>query len=248
MDNYNFLAEKYHEVVGIPNGTWDISYGKVLDFLKEKNKVKVLDLGCGTGHFTRDLGKLKESEVVGVDKAEKMLRIAEKYYSASNIQYQISNKSFWGQYKSYFDCVVSTFFFCVFPTTVEISNEFSKVFDCLKPFGEFIFLLPNWEKGNGINFSFVDYHYKAQLEEGDAIEVLLKGERKNLLLNDFFWSASTYIRLLEQCGFKLEIYQNIYANKEEKSLVEEKYFSPFFLIKAKKIIVPSSLGNKKGGK
>ena len=49
----------------------------------------VLDLGCGTGYFTKVLSELvgPEGRVVGVDPDEERLRIAREEYPASNIEY-----------------------------------------------------------------------------------------------------------------------------------------------------------------
>jgi len=68
---------------------WSILFGrtKILDHLPEfqKNDIKILELGCGTGHHLEKLAQYyPEAEVVGVDNSEDMIKRASRKISANN--------------------------------------------------------------------------------------------------------------------------------------------------------------------
>jgi SAM-dependent methyltransferase len=56
--------------------------------LKGGNKpVTILDVGCGTGHGSRELAKIPNSKVTGVDMSADAIAYAKETYSNSNIEY-----------------------------------------------------------------------------------------------------------------------------------------------------------------
>ena len=67
---HNAIAKKYYEEY--KDDTTDLDY--IDDFLQKCNK-KILDLGCGMGHYSKYM-KSKGFEVVGIDFSKEMLRIA----------------------------------------------------------------------------------------------------------------------------------------------------------------------------
>lgn len=66
---------------------------KLIDHLKLKEGMTVLDLGCGTGYLTKVLSDRvgAEGKVVAVDPDIERLSIAKKLYSASNIEYILAD-------------------------------------------------------------------------------------------------------------------------------------------------------------
>lgn len=71
---YNTISEEYSKMLG------DVKkYILVPTFLKIVGKIKnksVMDLGCGSGFFTRILAKLKPNKIIGVDISSKLIEIA----------------------------------------------------------------------------------------------------------------------------------------------------------------------------
>jgi len=86
---------------------WDHNqrYSKLL--LKEIPQVleKVLDIGCGTGEFTKKVAE-KSNEVVGIDISPQMIIEAEKRHSSKNIKYLLQDFDFMEEDEG-FDCIVS---------------------------------------------------------------------------------------------------------------------------------------------
>ena len=52
--------------------------------------MSVLELGCGTGYFTRELAR-SGADIVAVDVSPELLEIARANCSAPNVRYEIQN-------------------------------------------------------------------------------------------------------------------------------------------------------------
>lgn len=85
MKYLDFVPE---ELETIGKFMWDPDYLPVLyDFLELKDGMKVLDVGCGTGVFTRKLVyRVKNGEIIGVDIDEKLLESARKIAEERNLK------------------------------------------------------------------------------------------------------------------------------------------------------------------
>lgn len=102
---------------------------------------KVLEVGCGDGGL---LYNLKEyfSELHGIDFASTRMKYCHDNLSRVNRKYSVIEGDFitHNYNKEEFDCVVST---DVIEHVPDIYAFFSKVYECLKPKGYFIFSTPN---------------------------------------------------------------------------------------------------------
>ena len=81
----NIPAELYDGWYETPSGNWTgtVELGLVLDALKPAEGDSILDIGCGTGWFTRQLGKLTGICLTGVDIDTNWLAYAQSRDSAS---------------------------------------------------------------------------------------------------------------------------------------------------------------------
>ena len=61
----------------------------MIELLDLVRGIKVLDLGCGTGYFSKILSDLvgPEGTVVGIDPDEERLKVAREKHTASNLKY-----------------------------------------------------------------------------------------------------------------------------------------------------------------
>ncbi len=85
MKYLDFVPE---ELESIGKFMWDPDYLPILyNFLELKNKMKILDVGCGTGAFTRKLAyQVKNGEIIGVDIDKKLLECARKMTKEENLK------------------------------------------------------------------------------------------------------------------------------------------------------------------
>ena len=65
---------------------------KLLKQLKRKDFPRILEIGCGTGSYTRLLrGKYKNSEILAVDISPDMVRFARKKLTDENIKFKVAD-------------------------------------------------------------------------------------------------------------------------------------------------------------
>jgi ubiquinone/menaquinone biosynthesis C-methylase UbiE len=98
----------------------------------------VLELGCGTGSFTRELAR-SGADVVAIDVSPELLEIARVNCSAPNVQYQIQNAYALSYSEGVFDSVVGSSVL----HHLEIKVALRDMYRVLKPRGTIYFTEPN---------------------------------------------------------------------------------------------------------
>ena len=103
-----------------------------------KPGMTVLELGCGTGTFTRELAR-SGADVVAIDVSSELLEIARANCSAPNVQYQIQNAYALSYSEGVFDSVVGSSVL----HHLEIKEALRDIYRVLKPAGTIYFTEPN---------------------------------------------------------------------------------------------------------
>jgi 2-polyprenyl-3-methyl-5-hydroxy-6-metoxy-1,4-benzoquinol methylase len=103
-----------------------------------KPGMTVLELGCGTGSFTRELA-CSGADVVAIDVSPELLEIARANNSAPNVQYQIQNAYALSYPDAIFDSVVGSSVL----HHLEVEKALRDVYRVLKPGGTIYFTEPN---------------------------------------------------------------------------------------------------------
>jgi SAM-dependent methyltransferase len=98
----------------------------------------ILEVGCGTGSFTRELAR-SGAEVVAIDVSPELLEIARANCSAPNVQYQIQNAYALSYSQGMFDSVVGSSVL----HHLEIEAAIRDMYRVLKPGGTIYFTEPN---------------------------------------------------------------------------------------------------------
>jgi SAM-dependent methyltransferase len=100
--------------------------------------MRVLELGCGTGYFTRELAR-SGAEIVAVDVSPELLEIARANCSAPNVRYEIQNAYDLSYSDAVFDSVVGSSVL----HHLEIQDALREIYRVLKPGGTICFTEPN---------------------------------------------------------------------------------------------------------
>lgn len=136
-----FLAE--HEPGEIWN--WESPAGKLRWGRRVKMLTKhlapgmtVLELGCGTGYFTRELAR-SGAEIVAIDISPELLQIAKANCPAPNVRYEIQNAYELSYQDNVFDSVVGSSVL----HHLEVEAALREIFRVLKPGGAIYFTEPN---------------------------------------------------------------------------------------------------------
>jgi 2-polyprenyl-3-methyl-5-hydroxy-6-metoxy-1,4-benzoquinol methylase len=98
----------------------------------------VLELGCGTGSFTRELAR-SGADIIAIDVSPELLEIAKADCSAPNIQFQIQNAYALGYSEGVFDSVVGSSVL----HHLEVEKALRDIYRVLKPGGTIYFTEPN---------------------------------------------------------------------------------------------------------
>ena len=160
------------------NNPWAIVFKKRSDFAKNytHNKI-VLDLCCGTGWTTSEIGKIA-NQVTGVDYSDEALAIARRKYGGNNITYKKMNALTLEFSTESFDSVVSME--AIEHFAQQDGKKFiSEAYRVLKKGGIFIGSTPQVEDRNSINL--------LALKKIDPFHLYLYSEKmlENILLEIF---------------------------------------------------------------
>jgi SAM-dependent methyltransferase len=100
--------------------------------------MNVLELGCGTGYFTRELAR-SGAEIVAIDVSPELLDIAKSNCSAPNVRYEIQDAGALSYSDAMFDSVVGSSVL----HHLEIKEALQEIYRVLKPGGAIYFTEPN---------------------------------------------------------------------------------------------------------
>jgi len=103
-----------------------------------KPGMSVLELGCGTGSFTRELAR-SGADIVAIDVSPELLAIAKLNCSVPNVRFQIQNAYSLSYSEAVFDSVVGSSVL----HHLEIEEALRGVYRVLKPEGTICFTEPN---------------------------------------------------------------------------------------------------------
>jgi SAM-dependent methyltransferase len=98
----------------------------------------VLELGCGTGTFTRELAR-SGANIIAIDVSPELLEIARANYSAPNVQFQTENAYALSYPDAAFDSVVGSSVL----HHLEVEEALRNIYRVLKPGGTIFFTEPN---------------------------------------------------------------------------------------------------------
>src|SRR5207249_8676091 len=98
----------------------------------------VLELGCGTGYFTRELAR-SGADIVALDVSPELLEVARAICSARNVHYEIQNAYEMSYPDAVFDSVVGSSVL----HHLEIEAALREIYRVLKPGGTIHFTEPN---------------------------------------------------------------------------------------------------------
>ena len=85
--NVFLKGEKKHFTPFITKGTTSTETQEVIKEITWKGK-RILDVGCGTGNFAREVAKKDAKYVLGIDYADEAIKIAKKTNKRKNLKFK----------------------------------------------------------------------------------------------------------------------------------------------------------------
>lgn len=114
----------------------------VFDICQPITGMKILDLGCGEGYFSRTLLAQNPSSIIGIDISEEMINSAIAQNKDERASFRTTKDTNLEFENEQFDLVVAVFVYNYFFLD-EMINSYREVFRVLKPGGRFVFSVPH---------------------------------------------------------------------------------------------------------
>lgn len=165
--------------------------------------ISVLDYGCGPGKLAERVARTYGVRVVAVDASEEMLAIAAAHHGHPQVQYQrVEGNRLTFLPDASVDAAMSCFVFVTLPDREQLRAIAEEVWRVLRPGGRFVVLDPHPDHV-GVQFStFRSGESGMAYQDGDPRTArLLLTDGRWLELDDYFWSAQTYLDVLSEAGF-----------------------------------------------
>ncbi|WP_062049427.1 class I SAM-dependent methyltransferase [Bacillus sp. JCM 19034] len=158
-------------------------YGEsLLELLASKQGETILDIGCGTGHLTKQIADFGAG-VVGIDYSQSMVTKAKQLYPQCEFNVEDAERL---PYRSQFDAVFSNAALHWMKNAQAVSQS---VYRALKPGGRYIAELG----GKGNVQTIINALYEALAEHGI--------QREDVYYPWIFPSIGEYATILEKAGF-----------------------------------------------
>ncbi|MBI2984690.1 MAG: class I SAM-dependent methyltransferase [Candidatus Kerfeldbacteria bacterium] len=186
----------------------DVLKPSFLSMLGRVHGKKVIDLGCGSGYFTRIIAQAEPHKVIGIDLSRELIKIARKlesrtrlgieYYTQDIIRFETKNQ---------FQIAAAVYLLNYAKNEKVLSRMCKKIYDFLANRGRLVAITMNpglkpmrhFEYGR----KFTGQHHKPFFVDGER----LRGDHfdeagKAFYFYCYYYSSQTYERCLRAAGFK----------------------------------------------
>lgn len=192
--------------------------------LGDVNGLRVLDLACGNGHYTRAIYERGASEVDGVDLSSEMIKLAiEKEQGLPeprNIQYHVADVATMPIVNSgNWDVVTAVFLFSYASTVPDLKQYLQSVYDNIAPGGRLVSVNDaesNESTALGLRTRKYGYIKTAltstknggkdglhNMSDGDSFQLeLFNPGNDSFSIKYYYYTRETYETLCHQIGFK----------------------------------------------
>lgn len=168
-------------------------------FLPENKNAKILDIGCGMGHFLEFLGRMGYDNILGVDLSEEAVRFCEEK-GINKVKLITDLKGFLLSSNNY-DLIVLNDVIEHFPKQ-EILDILRMIYERLNVGGRIIVKTGNMASAIGLRMRYVDFTHESGFTEESLAQVLKISEFQNILVLPFVFPKNRIRRVIRWLGQK----------------------------------------------
>lgn len=211
-----------------------ILYPAVLNQLNNAKGKKIIDIGCGAGHFSNELHKLGAG-VIGIDNSKEMIDTAKKLYADIDFHY-LSIEDLFQLNESDFDYAIAVMLFLCLNRRSSFEKAFKQISNKLKIGGKLILidLHPCAKRSFETEIFSQDFKESSYFESGKPIKVTLKNqEGQKVEFTDYNWTLQDFSEAIKKTNLLIsdivEIRPSQNVLKEHPELI---FFSknPIYLL------------------
>jgi toxoflavin synthase len=203
MNQFDQAAAVYEEFSRGPF-RMGLEFPSVLGALGDMHGLRVLDMGCGSGVYSRALARGGASEVVGLDESDGMLADARSRESPDPLGVNYVAGSLPAGLRGTFDVVLGVYVMPYAATYQELLALCRTAAGALRPGGRFV-TLPIHPRVHPDAGHYVRYGFRLRvlrpLSDGSPIGLELFSANRDVHITAHYWSAATLDKALHEAGF-----------------------------------------------
>ncbi len=228
---YDEIARRYQRTRSSPLRRW-VEMPSLLRLAGEVRGLRVLDLACGDGFYSRQLAAAGAAEVVGVDISPAMLALAREAppVPGRRIQYlcaDVAELPELGQ----FDLVLAAYLLHYAPDTDTLAAMCSNIHRSLAEHGRLVALTENPAQPAEPAGGYVAYGFSKRCEQpladGSRIRYQMLAGREVFAFDVHWFRQDTYERCLRDAGFQRLRWGRPAADPAGIALLGEAYFDRY---------------------
>lgn len=180
---------------------------------------KVLDLACGSGHYSRAIRARGAAEVTGVDVSPEMVAaaVAEEEAAPAGIVFAVGSADSYEHPSGAVDVVTAQYLLPYARTLAALEGMCAAVFRSLRPGGRFVSVTSTFFEGFRPESRELGYalDWEGALEDGIEVQLTLFGEARDTRVTfpNVLWSRATIAQTLEKVGFAGVDFKSIEAGE-----------------------------------
>jgi len=218
---YDAIAEQYRRSKQSPLRRYVEAY-TFLQLVGDVRGMRVLDLACGEGFYSRRLRAAGAAQVVGVDVSREMIALAREQERAEpcGIEYVCADVCDLDQSAGLgaFDIIVAAYLLHYAPDEPTLQRMCSTIAAHLEPEGRFVALNENPEQLPEQFAGYEQYGFNKSVElplrDGARITYWMIAGRDMFQIHAHWFSRATYERVLGKAGFGRPTWQPLRVDEE----------------------------------
>lgn len=202
---YDAIAAEYQRTKESPLRRYVEAYS-FMRMLGSVSGMRVLDLACGDGYYTRLIKAAGAAEVIGVDVSAEMIGLAQSIEADApqGIEYHCADAAALPELGG-FDLVSAAYLFHYASDRVELDAMCGEVARVLKPGGRLVAINENPLQASESYAGYTQYGFNKSVdlprEEGSAIHYAMVSGRSLIRFDAYYYSQPVYEAALTAAGF-----------------------------------------------
>ncbi len=232
---YDSIADAYSEGKQSPLRRYVEAYS-LFQWVGSVRGLRVLDLACGDGIYSRRLKAGGAAEVIGADISQKMIDIAvaREQQEQQGIEYVCIDAAKIGQVPGFagrFDLVVGAYLFHYAPDEKALAAMCQAVKTCLRPGGRFVGINENPDQSLTDFAGYAQYGFNkvacAPLLDATPVTYSMVSGRELISFVVHYYGRSAYQRAFDQAGFSEVKWQPLLLDPEGEEACGAEYWQEY---------------------